>query len=84
MILAQANLDASIATLLSRVRDTYVLILENKSSSEINATKDVLVQIAQIIRECAFFISQYSDTKSFCRPPLYLFLFIGIHLLHRA
>jgi len=84
MILAQANLDASIATLLSRVRDTYVLILENKSSSKINATKDVLVQIAQIIRECAFFISQYSDTTSFCRLPLCFFPFIGIHLLHRA
>jgi len=46
MILAQANLDASIATLLSRVGQTYELILENKSSSKINATKDVLVQIA--------------------------------------
>ena len=84
MILAQANLDASIATLLSRVRDTYVLILENKSLLKINATKDVLVQIAQIIRECAFFISQYLDTKNFCSPPLCFFLFIGIHLLHRA
>jgi len=69
MILAQANLDASIATLLSRVGQTYELILENKSSSKINATKDILVQIAQIIRECATFISQYSETKSFCRPP---------------
>jgi len=69
MILTQANLDEAIATLLSRVRRTYELILENKSSAKINAMKDVLVQIAQIIRECAFFISQYSETKSFCRLP---------------
>ena len=84
MVLSQANLDAAIATLLSRVGQTYVLILENKSSSKINIMKDVLVQIAQIIRECAFFISQYSDTKNFCRLPLFFFLFIGIHLLHRV
>jgi len=85
MILAQANLDASIATLLSRVGQTYELILKHMSSSKINITKDILVQIAQIIRECAIFVSQYSETKSFCRlPRLSLPFQSGIHLLHRA
>ena len=67
MILSQANRDASVATLLSRVEETYELILEDKSSSRINATKDILVQIAQKIRECAIFVSTYSETKNFCR-----------------
>ena len=70
MILSQANRDESISTLLSRVGQTYELILEDRPPSKINATKDILVQIAQIIRECALFISQYSETKSFCRLPL--------------
>jgi len=69
MILAQANLDVSIATLLCRVGQTYKLILKHMSSSKINVTKDILVQIAQIIQECVIFISQYSATKSFCRLP---------------
>ncbi|KIM56284.1 hypothetical protein SCLCIDRAFT_245909, partial [Scleroderma citrinum Foug A] len=67
LILSQANLDKSIASLLFRVGQTYELILENNSSSTINATKDVLVQIAQIIRECAIFVSEYSETTSFWR-----------------
>ena len=28
--------------------------------------KDVLVDIAQVIQECAQFITKYSETKSFC------------------
>jgi len=69
MILSQANLDESIVTLCSRVGQTYKLILDNKSSSKINTMKDILVQIAQIIWECAIFISKYSEPKSFCTLP---------------
>ncbi|KAL4062345.1 hypothetical protein J3A83DRAFT_1866001 [Scleroderma citrinum] len=66
MILSQANLDASIADLVYRIKQTYELILENRSPAKINSMKDILVQIAQVVQECAQFISRYSDTKSFC------------------
>ncbi|KIM69301.1 hypothetical protein SCLCIDRAFT_19907 [Scleroderma citrinum Foug A] len=65
LILLQASLDASIRDLVTRIEQTYELILENRSSSKINATKDVLVEIAQVIQECAQFITKYSETKTF-------------------
>jgi len=42
------------------------IILENTSLSKINATKDVLAEIAQVVQECAQFIVKYSETKRFC------------------
>ncbi|KAL4078818.1 hypothetical protein V8B97DRAFT_2067943 [Scleroderma yunnanense] len=65
VILSQANLDASIADLISRIKQTYELILQNKSPSRTNSMKDILVQIAQVIKECTQFILSYSQTKSF-------------------
>ena len=59
-------MDASIADLITRIKRTYELILENRSPSKINATKDVLVEIAQAVQECAQFIAKYSETTSFC------------------
>jgi len=50
------------------IERTYELVLENRSSSKINATKDVLVDIAQVVQECAQFITKYSETKTFCTP----------------
>ena len=70
MILLQASLDASLRGLLTTIERTYELVLENRSPSKINATKDVLVEIAQVIQECAHFIIKYSDTKTFCTSPI--------------
>ena len=36
---------------------------------KINATKDILVEIAQVIQECAQFITKYSETTTFCAAP---------------
>ena len=66
LILSQANLDASIEDLIIRIEQAYELILQNKSSSKINAKRDVIVEIAQVIQECAQFIATYSDTTNFC------------------
>ena len=52
--------------LVDRIKRTYEVILENKSPGKINAMKDVLVEAAQVIQECAQFIAKYSETKSFC------------------
>ncbi|KIM52206.1 hypothetical protein SCLCIDRAFT_573911 [Scleroderma citrinum Foug A] len=65
LILSQASLDASIGGLVTRIEQTYELILENRSSSKINATKDSIVEIAQVVQECAQFITKYSETKAF-------------------
>ena len=59
---------ASIGDLLAKVKQTYEFILDNTTSSKINATKDVLLQIDQIVQECAQLIAKYSETKSVCTP----------------
>ena len=52
---------------MARIERTYALILENKAPSKINAAKDVLVEISQVMKECAQFITKYSETTSFCK-----------------
>ena len=69
-ILAQANLDAAIKDLSSRIGQTYQIIVDNRSPSKVNSVKDVLVQVAQVMQECAQFISYYSETKGFCKSSL--------------
>jgi len=69
-MLSQASLDASIGGLVTTIEQTYELVMDNRASSKINATKDVLVEIAQVVQECAQFITKYSETKTFCTPPI--------------
>ena len=78
-MLSQTSLDSSIGGLVTGIERTYELILENRSSSKINATKDVLMEIAQVVQECAQFITKYSETKTFCMPPT-LVVFVGLIL----
>ena len=40
--------------------------MENRSLSKINSSKDVLVEIAQVVRECSQFVIKYPETKTFC------------------
>ena len=37
---------------------------------KINAMKDVLMEIAQVVQECMQFVTKYLETKSFCMPPI--------------
>ena len=66
--MSQASLNASIGGFITGIEQTYEVILGNRSSSKINATKDVLVEIAQVIQGCVQFIMKYSETKIFCAP----------------
>ena len=68
-MLSQASLDASMGGLIATVERAYELILENRSSLKINATKYVLVEIAQVVQECVPLITKYLETKTFCTPP---------------
>ncbi|KAL4065903.1 hypothetical protein V8B97DRAFT_2002943 [Scleroderma yunnanense] len=65
LILLQVNINSSIGELVIRIRQTYRLILENKSPSRINAMKDVLAEIAQVVQECAQFMAKYLESKNF-------------------
>ena len=69
-MLSQASLDASIGSLVTTIEQTYELVMDNRASSKINATKDVLVEITQVVQECTQFITKYSETKTFCMPPI--------------
>jgi len=66
-MLLHAGIDTSLRGLVTTIEQTY-LILESRSSSKINAMKDVLLEIAQIIQECAQFIMKYLETKTSCMP----------------
>ena len=65
-MLSHTNLDASVGDLVNGIRQMYELILENRSSSKINPSKEVLVEIAQVVQECIQFVVKYSDTATFC------------------
>ena len=56
-----------VATTIER---TYELVMDNRASSKINATNDVLVEITQVVQEYAQFIIKYSEIKCFCTPPI--------------
>ena len=47
--------------------------MENKAPSKINPVKDTLVEIFQVMKECAQFVAKYSETTNFCTPiiPVY-------------
>ena len=65
-MLSQTSFDASIEDLVTGIQQAYQLILENRSLSKINSSKDMLVKIAQVLQECSHFITNYSETKNFC------------------
>ena len=52
--------------LVTGIQQAYELILENRSTSKINSSKDVLVEIAQVVQECSQFVIKYSETEIFC------------------
>ena len=69
-MLSQASLNTSTGGLVTTIERTYELVLENRSSSKINATKNILVETIQVVQECAQFITKYSETTTFCTPPI--------------
>jgi len=72
VIITQANLDQSISDLLLQVQTVYEFLLEENTLSNFVTMKDTLARIAQVIGNCAQFIKNYSETKSFCTPSPFL------------
>ncbi|KIM54449.1 hypothetical protein SCLCIDRAFT_1221930 [Scleroderma citrinum Foug A] len=65
LIIMQANLDQSISDLLLKVQNVYEFLLEEDTLSNLDVMKDTLARIAQVISNCARFIKNYPETKSF-------------------
>ena len=69
MIIAQANLDDLVSSLLSKIRSVYEFLLEEDTKANLDVMKDTLARIAQVVSTSAQFIENYSETKNFCMPP---------------
>ena len=82
-MLSQTSIDASIGDLVTGIYQAYEVIMENRSLSKINSSKDVLVQIAQVIQECSQFVIKYSETKNFCTLVI-LVISIATSYFHRV
>jgi len=67
LIIIQANLD-QISDLLLKIQNVYEFLLEEDTLSNLDMMKDTLAWIAQAVSNCAQFIKNYSETKSFCTP----------------
>ena len=65
-MLSQRSLDASMGNLVAGVHEAYKLILENRSPSKINFSKNVLVAIVQVVQECSQFVIKYPEIQTFC------------------
>ncbi|KIK38627.1 hypothetical protein CY34DRAFT_14919 [Suillus luteus UH-Slu-Lm8-n1] len=65
IILAQANRDAALLKLLEKLSEVYVFITQDEMLGKISSMRDIIGKISQQTRECARFISNYSETCNF-------------------
>ncbi|KAG2104713.1 uncharacterized protein F5147DRAFT_762057 [Suillus discolor] len=65
IILAQADRDAAVLKLLEKLCQVYSFITQDQMPGQISSMRIILGQISQQTLECAQFIKNYSETKSF-------------------
>ncbi|KAG2113855.1 uncharacterized protein F5147DRAFT_834817 [Suillus discolor] len=65
IILAQVKRDESVDRLLQKLDEVYGFITRDENLSKVESMHDVIGKIAQQTLECARFIREYSETKSF-------------------
>ena len=82
-MLSQTSFDTSMGDLVTGIQQAYGLMLENRSLSKINSSKDVLVEIAQVLQECSQFVIKYSEIKNFCALVLPV-IFVAISSFRRV
>lgn len=66
MIIAQASLDDSISTLLSKIEYVYESLLDEDAKTKLDEKKVILARIAQVVSSCAQFIENHAEIKNFC------------------
>ncbi|KAG1906639.1 uncharacterized protein F5891DRAFT_474763 [Suillus fuscotomentosus] len=65
IIIAQAQRDQSIINLLKKLAEVYRFMAQDDSLGKIESTRDIVGKIVHQTLECAPFIRDYSETKSF-------------------
>ncbi|KAG2136500.1 uncharacterized protein EDB93DRAFT_1339417, partial [Suillus bovinus] len=65
IILAQAERDKSVHRLCQKLDQVYGFIIQDDNLFKVDSMRDVIGKIAQQTLECARFIREYSETKSF-------------------
>ena len=65
VIINQATLDSSVASLFLKVKGVYEFLLRGDILANLATMEDSLARIAQGISNCTQFIN-YSETKNFC------------------
>ena len=52
--------------LLAKISETYHFLMADDTLPAFDTMKETLAQIAQVVQECAQFITNYSKIKKFC------------------
>ncbi|KAG2120514.1 uncharacterized protein F5147DRAFT_2263 [Suillus discolor] len=63
--------DQSIISLLQKLAEVYHFMTQDDSLEKIESMRGIVGKIVQQTHECARFIRDYSETKSFCGSPSY-------------
>ncbi|KAG0705819.1 hypothetical protein DFH29DRAFT_250306 [Suillus ampliporus] len=66
IILAQADHDQPVHCLLKKLDEVYRFITQDDTLSQISSMHSIVGRIAQQTQECARFVRDYSETKSYC------------------
>ena len=79
LIISNTDLDEDVNDLLAKISETYHFLIADETIPAFDIMKETLAQIAQVVQECAQFITNYSKTKKFC-----MCFSTSLHLLGRS
>ncbi|KAG2094879.1 uncharacterized protein F5147DRAFT_763842, partial [Suillus discolor] len=65
MVIAQSDRDRAVHCLVDKLDQVYNFMIQDETLDHISSMRDILGQISQQTLECARFIRDYSETKSF-------------------
>jgi hypothetical protein len=66
MVIAQSDRDQAVLGLVNKLDQVYGFMIQDETLGQISSMRSILGQISQQTLECARFIRDYSETKSFC------------------
>ncbi|KAG2136373.1 uncharacterized protein EDB93DRAFT_1106927 [Suillus bovinus] len=71
MVIAQSDRDQAVNRLVDKLEQVYDFVMQDETLGQISSMRGILGQISQQTLECARFIRDYSETKSFCESLSY-------------
>jgi hypothetical protein len=66
MVIAQSDRDQAVLGLINKLDQVYGFMIQDETLGQISSMRSILGQISQQTLECARFIRDYAETKSFC------------------